>query len=437
MSEKMDQPNDPVLPPSGEKRVSYPKRSERQPRTFSSERRSPTKTPSLYGRPLRGKSISTDNENRFPNRTPRSGFRERIPNPLQTRETFENQEPARIQKWLSEQGLGSRREIEEWVVKGEITVDGMIASLGTKIHGHERIMLRGQPVDLRRLDTNSLEMLIYHKPAGEIVTYDDPHGRPTVFDHLPKPKEGKWVSVGRLDFNSEGLLILTNSGDLAHQLMHPRFQIEREYAVRIRGELAEGTKQALLKGVDLGDEKEARFLSIEDAGGRGSNHWYHVTLSEGRYREVRRMLDAVGYEVNRLIRVRYGHYKLPPQLNIGKYLRFYGEKVLDVFTQISEEKIKEKRKDTAGFTGFLRGTAMKRLHQEQQRGTPSDQVRESQGSQPFGRNRGQRQNEPEVVSVSEKRGGLRFPFKRKDSQRQTNIKSRDGSRTQTTVRESF
>jgi pseudouridine synthase len=351
------------------------------------------------------------------------------PNPMQTRDMFDNQEPARIQKWLSEQGLGSRREIEEWIARGEIMIDGMIASLGTKIYGHEKIMLRGQPLDLRRIDTDSLEMLIYHKPAGEIVTYDDPHGRPTVFDHLPRPKEGKWVSVGRLDFNSEGLLVLTNSGDLAHRLMHPRFQIEREYAVRIRGELSKEDQQTLLRGIDIDDEKDASFITIEDAGGRGSNHWYHVTLSEGRYREVRRMMEAVGHEVNRLIRVRYGHFKLPPQLNVGRFLRFYGEKVLEIFAQINGSQHKEKRKDTSGFTGFLRGTSIKR-QQDRQVDNEFDQVGQVKPTRKTSVRAVPRQrlqgpgNKNRFNVPPEKRTGLRLPFKRKENPNKSFSESR-------------
>jgi 23S rRNA pseudouridine2605 synthase len=369
-----------------------------------------------------------DFTDRFSNDRPSPRARPNIPNPLQTRNIFEEDKSVRLQKWLSEQGVGSRREVEEWIVNGDILIDGMVASLGAKIYGHEKIMLRGQPLNLRKLDTRSLEMLIYHKPAGEIVTYDDPHGRPTVFDHLPRPREGKWVSVGRLDFNSEGLLILTNSGDLAHRLMHPSFQLEREYAARIRGELSSDARAALLRGVPLEGEKNAAFLKIEDAGGRGSNHWYHVTLTEGRYREVRRMFEAVTYEVNRLIRIRYGKYQLPPQLRTGKFLRFKGEQVLELFEQIAGKTNRPTDNPINSPAARHRPSAPSDFRQNRERSAFSRQPNQQEERRPFQQRRShfdnQRSEREEAAPQPPRKGFSGFLRSRGD--RNTN---RDGYRT--------
>lgn len=214
---------------------------------------------------------------------------------------------------LAEAGLGSRREIERWIAEGLITVDGRRASLGDRISGTERILINGRPIRLKR-QAGAHRHLAYHKPAGEVTTRDDPEQRPTVFEHLPRPHRGRWISIGRLDLNTSGLLLLTTDGELAHRLMHPRYEIAREYAVRLLGSPTDAQLRALEEGVVL-EDGPAHFEDIEPRGGTGRNTWLHVTLREGRNREVRRVFDAVGLTVSRLIRVRYG----PVQL--GRMLR--------------------------------------------------------------------------------------------------------------------
>lgn len=223
----------------------------------------------------------------------------------------------KLQKALADLGLGSRREIEDWIAAGRVSVNGEPAHVGQRISLHDKVKVSGRLVQLRQA-TRLPKVLIYHKPEGEIVSHDDPEGRPSVFEHLPRIKSGRWIAVGRLDYNSCGLLVLTNNGDLANRLMHPRYNLEREYAVRILGELSDEAAQQLTAGIEL-EDGPAKFLRLYSTGGDGANRWYEVTLSEGRNREVRRMFAAVGVTVSRLMRVRYGPIHLPPQLKRGQY----------------------------------------------------------------------------------------------------------------------
>ena len=223
----------------------------------------------------------------------------------------------KLHKALADAGLGSRRELEDWIVAGRVSVNGMPAHVGQRIGPEDKIRVNGKLIQLRFAQGRLPRVLIYHKPEGEIVSRDDPEGRPSVFDKLPRLKAGRWITVGRLDFNSCGLLVVTNNGDLANRMMHPRYELEREYAVRILGELTDEQKQQLLDGVMLEDGL-AKFNSLIDKGGEGSNHWYHVTLNEGRNREVRRMFESIGLTVSRLMRVRYGPISLPPRLKRGQ-----------------------------------------------------------------------------------------------------------------------
>jgi 23S rRNA pseudouridine2605 synthase len=223
----------------------------------------------------------------------------------------------KLHKVLAEAGMGSRRDMEELIVAGRVSVNGEPAHIGQRIMPTDQVRINGKPVK-RKLANKPPRVLLYHKPTGEIVSHADPEGRPSVFDKLPPMKTAKWLAVGRLDFNTEGLLMLTTSGDLANRFMHPRYSVEREYAVRVVGELAEGMRQKLLHGVEL-DDGPANFLRIRDGGGEGTNHWYHVALAEGRNREVRRMFEAAGLMVSRLIRTRHGPISLPKGLKRGRW----------------------------------------------------------------------------------------------------------------------
>ena len=224
----------------------------------------------------------------------------------------------KLHKVLAQAGIGSRRDMEELILDGQITVNGEPAHIGQRISFGDRIQVRGKPVRVRIVPPPA-RIIAYHKPVGEVVTHDDPEHRPTVFRRLPRLQQGKWQSVGRLDLNTEGLLLFTNSGELANQLMHPRFGVEREYAVRVLGTLEPPAKAKLLEGVQV-DGQTASFKSIEDGGGEGANHWYRVVITEGRNREVRKLFDAVGLTVSRLIRIRYGTVVLPRGLKRGVWV---------------------------------------------------------------------------------------------------------------------
>ena len=224
----------------------------------------------------------------------------------------------KLHKVLAQAGLGSRLEMERFIAEGRLTVNNAAAHVGQRVQVGDMIKLDGKPVRVR-IEQQTVRVLAYHKPAGEVVTHDDPQNRPTVFRRLPYLAQGKWQSVGRLDLNTEGLLLLTNSGDLANRLMHPSFGLEREYAVRVLGALTPEEKQQLLDGVML-DDGMAAFGSIDDGGGEGANVWYRVTISEGRNREVRRIFEALGRAVSRLIRIRYGAMQLPRGLRRGTHL---------------------------------------------------------------------------------------------------------------------
>ena len=227
-------------------------------------------------------------------------------------------ETPKLHKVLAQAGLGSRLEMEQLILEGRISVNNEPAHIGQRIQHGDQVKVNGKPIRYR-IDPPPARVIAYHKPIGEVVTHDDPQNRPTVFRKLPRLQQGKWQSVGRLDLNTEGLLLFTSSGELANKLMHPRFGLEREYAVRVLGALSNEEKSRLLEGVQL-DDGMAVFGSIEDGGGEGSNCWYRVTISEGRNREVRRMLEAVGHAVSRLIRIRYGAMVLPKGLKRGAWM---------------------------------------------------------------------------------------------------------------------
>jgi len=232
-----------------------------------------------------------------------------------------NDHTEKVQKVIANAGIGSRRSIEGWILDGRVSVNGVLAKIGDLVTERDQIRVDGRVIKTVPKEDSSRRVLMYYKPEGEVCTRTDPEGRPTVFDRLPRLENERWVAVGRLDINTQGLLLFTNDGDLANRLMHPSSQIEREYAVRVLGELTDEHLQALRTGVPLVDGM-ASFHAIKYAGGRedGANHWYHVVIREGKKREVRRMFESLGFQVSRLIRVRYGEMALPKSLAHGRYL---------------------------------------------------------------------------------------------------------------------
>ncbi|CAG0983271.1 Ribosomal large subunit pseudouridine synthase B [Burkholderiales bacterium] len=249
------------------------------------------------------------------------GFEASLPPPKHKRSTDEVfSEPQRLHKVLASCGFGSRRAMEELILAGRITVNRMPADIGQKVGPGDEVRINGEPVKIRFTEPKA-RVLVYHKPTGELVTRDDPEERPTVFGMLPPISDGRWIAVGRLDYNTEGLLLFTNSGELANRLMHPRYEVEREYAVRVMGRLTDEHIETLKRGVEL-EDGPARCEKVEDGGGDedASNHWYRVVVKEGRNREVRRLFEALGLTVSRLIRVRYGRVTMPPPLKRGEVM---------------------------------------------------------------------------------------------------------------------
>lgn len=225
--------------------------------------------------------------------------------------------------------MGSRREIETWIAAGRLKVNGAVSKLGDRAARGDLVELDGKALSLRAAGAQP-RVLLYHKPDGEMVTRSDPEGRPTVFQRLPAIPGGKWVAVGRLDINTAGLLLLTDSGELANRLMHPRYEVEREYAVRVLGELRPEESARLLTGVEL-EDGAARFDKLEPSGAaEGANRWYRVVLREGRNREVRRLFEALGRKVSRLLRVRYGPVELPRDLRPGRWIELDGKTVAEI-----------------------------------------------------------------------------------------------------------
>ena len=259
----------------------------------------------------------------------------------------------KLHKVLAQSGLGSRLEMEQLITQGRISVNNEPAHIGQRIQFGDQIKINGKPIRYR-IAPPPARVIAYHKPVGEIVTSDDPQNRPTVFRKLPRLYQGKWQSVGRLDLNTEGLLLFTSSGELANKLMHPRFGLEREYAVRVLGALSAEEKQRLLDGVDL-DDGRAQFGSIEDGGGEGANTWYRVTISEGRNREVRRMLEAVGHAVSRLIRIRYGAMVLPRGLKRGAWMELDERDIRELMNAAGADRPQEARGPRADGEGAGEG----------------------------------------------------------------------------------
>lgn len=236
-----------------------------------------------------------------------------------------------MQKVMARAGIGSRRQVERWMKEGRVKVNRQPAALGVRVTASDEIRLDGEQVNPfpRSGERNRNRVILYHKPARQMTTRSDPEGRDTVFKHLPKIRGARWISVGRLDYNTSGLLLFTTDGDLANRLMHPSAEVEREYAVRTLGEATDEQLDQLIKGVEL-EDGTARFSDIVDSGGQGVNHWYHVVLQEGRNREVRRMWEAVGLTVSRLMRVRYGPIFLGKQVRAGKSRELTQEEITEL-----------------------------------------------------------------------------------------------------------
>ena len=243
----------------------------------------------------------------------------------------------KLQKVLANLGLGSRRKMERWILEGRVTVDGSVATLGDRVHAGQVLRLDGKPLEVDAAE--QVRVLLYHKPVREVCSRDDPEGRKTVFERLPKLKSGRWISVGRLDFNTSGVLLFTTDGRLANALMHPSSAIEREYLVRVMGRVDEPMLERLKHGVEL-DDGPARFSDIQEGGGDGINRFFYVVLMEGRNREVRRLWESQGTTVSRLKRVRYGEVFLPSKLKKGQWLEL-PQRDVDVIYQMAGLPTKE------------------------------------------------------------------------------------------------
>ena len=264
----------------------------------------------------------------------------------------------KLQKALAQAGLGSRREMEQWIVAGRVTVNGTIARIGARVGARDEVKVDGRLLRATATVSAALpQVLVYHKPEGEIVSRADPDGRPSVFDRLPRLRDAKWVAIGRLDFNSSGLLLFTTSGELANRMMHPSHGLDREYAVRVRGQLSKAQSERLLAGIRL-DDGEARCESVSSEGGEGANRWYRVTLKEGRNRIVRRLFDALGLSVSRLMRVRFGPVALPPRVKRGQSLEMPPAEVRQLLATLGMP---------APLPPAARGSAEKRRHRRSSR----------------------------------------------------------------------
>jgi 23S rRNA pseudouridine2605 synthase len=297
----------------------------------------------------------------------------------------------RLHKLMALAGLGSRRDMEEMIASGRVTINGETAKPGQGVTQYDVVRVDSRPLKLN-FEPELPQVLIYHKPEGEIVSQDDPEGRASVFDKLPRIKQGKWIAIGRLDINTSGLLIFTNSGELANRFMHPRYEVEREYAVRIFGELTEGQMLTLTQGIEL-EDGPASFDSISPQGGEGANHWYQVIIREGRNREVRRLFEAFQLPVSRLMRVRFGPVNLPPRVKRGTMLKLEQKQVVDLLewaglevprTPMKQLSQREKDKATSVFVPKVRKQRSSVLDRDPSNRKPRDSnTRED--SRPAGR----------------------------------------------------
>ncbi len=296
----------------------------------------------------------------------------------------------RLHKLLALAGLGSRRDMEKLIESGRVSVNGQVAQLGAAVIEEDIVRVDGRPVRLP-FEPELPQVLLYHKPEGELVSADDPEGRTTVFSKLPRIKQGKWIAIGRLDMNTSGLLIFTNSGDLANRFMHPRYEVEREYAVRVLGELSEGQLSQLTQGIELEDGM-ANFESIYPQGGEGANKWYQVVIKEGRNREVRRLFEALHLQVSRLMRVRFGPITLPSRVKRGQMLKLEQKEVVKLLEwaglpvpkkPLKQLSPREKDKATSVFTAKVRKQRTSVLD----RPPLSDEARKPSSAKPTGKPR--------------------------------------------------
>ena len=303
----------------------------------------------------------------------------------------------KLQKVLARAGMGSRREMEDWISRGRVTVDGKPATLGDRVSPTQQVRVDGHPVQIASEEQHICRVLAYHKPEGEICSRTDPEGRPTVFSRLPKIKGARWIAIGRLDINTSGLLLFTTDGELANRLMHPKFEVEREYAVRVFGEINDAMIQRLRTGVELEDGK-ANFKKIKALPGEGINRWFHVVLTEGRNREVRRMWESQGAVVSRLIRVRYGDLLLPKHLPAGGYAEYpldevnYLRKLVslapEVATLVKPEDRDERRRRMASMKRAVRKhdiAAKTPARTPKERKPAEDKPVRAEGKKPTGR----------------------------------------------------
>lgn len=278
----------------------------------------------------------------------------------------------RIQKLLALAGIGSRREVEGWISEGRVKVNGIVAKLGDRASRHDEIQVDGRRVHLEEVG-RYVRVLAYNKPVGEVCSRQDPEGRPTVFQHLPKTKDERWVNIGRLDINTSGLLLFTTDGELANKLMHPSGGVDREYAVRVRGNIDEEMIARLKEGVLLEDGM-ARFTDIQFFDGDGQNKWYHVVLMEGKNREVRRLWESQGVEVSRLKRVRYGCIFMPSNVPVGTWMELEQKEINDLYDLVGMPRREVKRKSVKEKEEFERVAKRQKVRQEARRTKPKTNV---------------------------------------------------------------
>ena len=320
---------------------------------------------------------------------------------------LDKQPGERLQKMLAQAGIGSRREMEEWIAAGRVTVNGEVATLGIRVVEEDIVRVDQRLIRVKAQNESLPRVLLYHKQEGEIVSRDDPEKRTSVFDKLPKVRGMKWIAVGRLDYNTSGLLIFTSSGDLANRLMHPRFEVEREYAVRVQGSMTEEQmRQMLNEGIEL-DDGAVRFEKLLDEGGEGYNHWYRIIMKEGRNRVVRRTFEALGLPVSRLMRVRFGIINLPQRLKRGMLVELGAVEVNKILSWVGMETHVPPQLSPSQVTpNSARGKLAKPHHTEKTRQVDKPRPSGRQGDKSGPENR---KTKPHNASTASPRGNSSSP----------------------------